>query len=311
VREAIRKFNCARSAPVSIDVLEDRQMFSAWVALKTPLQGRPPAASMQPVQTQPADLTPARAEAARAASGESVSSSPTLPTVGAAAPGGNATSSTPLTAAEKAAAAKAAAQAKAAAAREAALEKSAAAKATALAKAAAAKAAALAKAAAAKAAALAKAAAAKAAAAATKTTATAEAALAKAASTPLSYPPANQEKITKPLTLAQVRNLVGDWSGTMLADGSTTDSPMSVTFTANRGITDTGTFTFGKPMNNQVVISTLVFGEGGSFTMMISTPTMGGGLVGVATSDGSMIVARWACNSGSGWATGTLTLTRN
>jgi hypothetical protein len=106
-------------------------------------------------------------------------------------------------------------------------------------------------------------------------------------------------------------NVIGGWTGTMRLDGTKVDNAFSVNFTFQRGVAATGTFNMGATMNNQVVVSTMVFSLHNNVRVLFATPSLMAGMTGALSSNGKMLTGRFSFNTSHGWQTGMFTLTRS
>ena len=105
-------------------------------------------------------------------------------------------------------------------------------------------------------------------------------------------------------------NVVGNWTGTMRIDGTTTDQTFSINFAFQRGVAASGTFNLGPTIGNQTVTSTMVFDLHNNLRARVATPKLNVGFTGAITTNGKVLYGRFSFNNGTGWTTGMFTLTR-
>jgi len=111
-------------------------------------------------------------------------------------------------------------------------------------------------------------------------------------------------------TVVKGKSVVGQWTGTMRLDGTTTDSAFSVTFAFQRGVAASGSFNLGATMNNQVVTTTMVFDLHNNVRALVAMPTLNAGFTGALSSNGNVLYGRFSFNTGGQWKTGMFMLTR-
>ena len=105
-------------------------------------------------------------------------------------------------------------------------------------------------------------------------------------------------------------NVVGNWTGSIRLDGTTTDQPLSVTFNFQRGVAASGTFNLGPAVGNRAALSTMVFDLHNNVRALIAGPKLSVGFTGALTSNGKVLYGRVSFNVGTGWQTGMFTLNR-
>jgi hypothetical protein len=128
----------------------------------------------------------------------------------------------------------------------------------------------------------------------------------KAVKAPVTAP---QSEIRSYITSA-APSVIGQWTGTMTPDGSTIPSAFSVDFAFQRGVSASGTFTFGAILGNQSVVSTMVFSLHHNVRVLVSAPGIQVGITGTLTSNNATLYGRYSFNSPTGWQTGMFILAR-